>query len=124
MLDLSIPLVCLALNVYHESRAEPLAGQLAVALTTLNRAKHRKDKICDVVFKKYQFSWTQLPEWAPKDKRAWERSIKVAQQAWKIEDFTNGATHFHATYVYPRWAPNLQYLGKWGNHLFYKKGKK
>lgn len=125
MLDLSIPLVCLALNIYHESRADPLIGQLAVGLVTLNRAHHRKDKICEVVFADRQFSWTLLPDWAPRDKKAWQRSVKVAQTTFKVEDFTKGSTYFHAHYMRPRtwnWS-KLQYVGRFGNHLFYKTQK-
>lgn len=121
MLDLSIPLVCLALNIYHESRADPLIGQLAVGLVTLNRAHHQKEKICEVVFKDRQFSWTRLPDWAPRDQKAWARSLQVAKTTWKIEDFTGKATHFHANYIYPYWAKNMVYTGSWGNHLFYKR---
>src|SRR6266705_2469359 len=109
MLDLTIPLVCLALNIYHESRADPLIGQLAVGLVTLNRAHHRKDKICEIVFSDRQFSWTLLPQWSPQDQRAWERSIRVAKQSWRVQDFTGGATHFHAYYVHPKWAKSLTY---------------
>ena len=31
-------LLCLALNIYHEARGEPLKGQIAVASVTMNRA--------------------------------------------------------------------------------------
>ena len=124
MIDLSIPLVCLALNIYHESRADPLIGQLAVGLVTLNRAHHRKDKICEIVFKDHQFSWTLLPDWAPRDKRAWERSIRIARQSFRVEDFTKGATHFHAHYVRPKWADSYTYVGQYGNHLFYRQEPK
>ena len=120
-MDLTIPLICLALNIYHESRMEPLVGQLAVGIVTLNRAHYRKDKICEVVFKDRQFSWTLLPEWAPRNQQAWTRSLHVAKSSFKVQDFTGGATHFHATYVHPRWARNMEYLGQWGNHVFYKK---
>ena len=42
---------CLALTVYHESRGEPVEGQLYVARTVLNRVKHSRypDDICRVV---------------------------------------------------------------------------
>lgn len=121
MIDLSIPLVCLALNIYHESRADPLKGQLAVALVTLNRAHHKKEKICEVVFKEHQFSWTNLSEWEPRDAKAWAKSLKIARSSFKVEDFTQGATHFHAYYVSPKWAVRMDYVGRWGNHLFYKR---
>lgn len=121
-MDISAGLFCLALNIYNESRNDPLNGQLAVALVTLNRAHRQKEKICKVVFENNQFSWTNLPNWAPKDKKAWQRSIKYAKMSFKIQDFTCGATHFHAWYVYPKWASNLTFINRFGSHLFYKKG--
>lgn len=44
-------LYCLALNIYHEARDEPLAGQLAVADVVLNRVEHTKypNTICEVI---------------------------------------------------------------------------
>lgn len=50
-------------NVYHESRGEPLKGQLAVAQVTLARLLARKfgKTLADVVFAQNQFSWTKDP---------------------------------------------------------------
>ena len=47
-------LMCLARNVYHESRGEPMAGQYAVAEVTMNRvaSRHFPDTVCDVVYEK------------------------------------------------------------------------
>ncbi|NIO43392.1 MAG: hypothetical protein GTO41_26515, partial [Burkholderiales bacterium] len=45
---------CLALNVYHEARGEPMAGQYAVAEVTMNRVASRRypNTVCKVVFQK------------------------------------------------------------------------
>jgi spore germination cell wall hydrolase CwlJ-like protein len=48
---LAAALVCLSLNIYHESRKQPLAGQHAVAQVTWNRAGHDADRVCTVVTK-------------------------------------------------------------------------
>jgi len=43
---------CLATNIYHEARGEPLPGKYAVAIVTLNRVKsadHPND-VCRVVY--------------------------------------------------------------------------
>ena len=53
---ISTAALCLALNVFHEARGEFIPGQYAVALVTLNRAEHDPAKVCDVVFKRHQFS--------------------------------------------------------------------
>lgn len=51
MVGFDAALLCLALNVWHESRGEDLAGQYAVAFVTINRAKESHADICEVVFK-------------------------------------------------------------------------
>ena len=112
--------LCLALNIYHEARGEPVPGQIAVALVTLHRAKRRPDKICQVVYKPHQFSWTLYKSLPIREHDAWHRSIALAKVAWKFTDFTGGATHFHNDAVSPRWANELTYLGKIGNHHFYR----
>lgn len=50
---------CLAKTIYHEARGEPLAGQMAVAWTTLNRkARHNFPKtICGVIKQPNQYPW-------------------------------------------------------------------
>ena len=35
---------------------------------------------------------------------------------------TDGATHFHATYVSPRWARQMTRTAAIGHHLFYRPG--
>ena len=34
-------LICLAMNIYHEARSEPIAGRVAVAEVTLNRVESK-----------------------------------------------------------------------------------
>jgi spore germination cell wall hydrolase CwlJ-like protein len=38
----------------------------------------------------------------------------------KYRGITEGATHYHATYVSPRWAKDLQQIGRLGAHIFYR----
>ena len=113
-------ILCLALNIYHEARGEPIPGQIAVALVTLNRAKRQKEKICPVVYKPWQFSWTIHDALPIKERDSWYRSVRIASFAWKYYDFTGGATHYHNETVNPTWADKLTYLGKIGNHHFYR----
>ena len=44
-------LYCMAMNIYFEARAEPLAGQYAVADVVLNRVQDTRypDTICEVI---------------------------------------------------------------------------
>jgi spore germination cell wall hydrolase CwlJ-like protein len=125
-------LECLALNIYFESRAEPVTGQLAVAHTTLNRVDDAQfpDSVCQVVRQggekrrgKCQFSW-----WCDgrsdrvTDAAAWERSLKLAQHAmrYRVTDPTDGALYFHNVAVSPRWARAFELTARIGRHIFYR----
>src|SRR3546814_3607007 len=65
--DLSTPTTreaahdCLAATIYHESRAEPLEGQLAVAEVVINRTQSPSFRrtICGVVTQPKQFSFVR-----------------------------------------------------------------
>jgi hypothetical protein len=45
-------------------------------------------------------------------------SIKATDEAVKLGP--SGNTHFHATYVKPRWRNNCTGMGQIGEHLFYR----
>jgi N-acetylmuramoyl-L-alanine amidase len=135
MLEMAI--MCLALNIYHEARGEPLNGQHAVAQVTMNRAGRDPSRVCEVVFEPYQFSWanplTTAPNlsvrkrladrYMPKERKAWQMAKDIAQWTIKgyVPDFTNGATHYHAHSVNPWWAKKKKRLLTLGNHHFYRK---
>lgn len=127
---------CLAKNVYFEAGNQSVAGQLAVALVTLNRVSDPRfpKSICGVVSQKSdkrtcQFSWycirkTHIPNIQSK---TWELSKQAALDAYRMFhkgfDITNGATHFHATYVKPGWATTLEKVARIDDHVFYKWSK-
>jgi len=118
---LETAVVCMALNIHHEARGEPFKCQLAVGLTTLNRAKHNPEKVCKVVFKPYQFSWTiTMP--GLQNSNEFEKSIIAARMSFKSVDFTNGATHYHHVNIKPYWikgmVPNSRF--RCGQHYFYR----
>jgi spore germination cell wall hydrolase CwlJ-like protein len=130
MTGIDAALICLALNVYKEARGEPIAGQQAVALVTINRAKLSGRDVCDVVMAPKQFSWTatdmrhgRLKHDKRPDTRGreWQTAVGVARVAlWGVlPDFTGGATHYHRHDVAPAWGRSMRPLGRWGNHLFY-----
>lgn len=131
---------CLAKNVYFEAGNQSIAGQLAVALVTLNRVNDSRfpRTICSVVTqgsmadpnknvgRRCQFSWycngkSNNPN---KNSKTWATAQQVAADAHKMFhkglDITNGATHFHATYVRPGWAKTLQRVAIIDDHIFYK----
>lgn len=119
---------CLAENVYYESRGEPLKGQVAVAKVTLNRVTEGYAKsVCGVVHQSGQFSWVNnRAELSSPYGTAWLHAIGVAvavlNEKHRIEDPTNGATYFHATYI--QWQPGWQRVQdsvrQIGNHVFYR----
>ena len=113
-------LLCLALNGYHEARGEPLEGQFAVAQVVLNRAGRDPAKVCDVVSRHAQFSWT-LKSSAVTDTPAYAHAQSVARLALHMADFTGGATHYHALSIRPNWLSDVQVTGQWGQHIFYKR---
>ena len=133
---IEIAVFCMALNVFHEARGESFDGQQAVALVTWNRAGKRKDKVCEVVTKDRQFSWTadklqltskgyRLKKGAyPKkqEKAAWRSAVFVAELVMKnkVPDFTHGSTHYHANYVRPQWAKSMKLTRVVGRHIFYR----
>lgn len=126
--------VCLALNDYFEARGEPLAGRLAVAKVVLNRAMDPRfpKNICSVIKQnktrtahRCQFSWycDDRPD-TPYNRTAWRRSLKLAAAVLikdsSIADPTGGALWYHAAFVHPKWADNLEVSGIVGGHIFYR----
>ncbi|RZJ27263.1 MAG: cell wall hydrolase, partial [Brevundimonas sp.] len=53
---------------------------------------------------------------------AWERARKVAERALAghVSQKVGTATHYHADYVHPWWAPTLNKLTQIGAHIFYR----
>ncbi len=122
---------CLTQAVYYEAALEPDAGQAAVAQVVLNRVRdpNYANTVCGVVFEGAerttgcQFSFTcdgslsQAPvAWA------WERARKVAERALngQVAQQVGTATHYHADYVHPWWAPTVAKVGQIGAHIFYR----
>lgn len=124
---------CLALNIYFEARGEPAAGQLAVALVTINRRENRHfpNSVCGVVWQKHQFSWTHDGKSdRPTDKRAWRLAQKIARFTYerfdklsalsrKALDLTKGALHYYApSLASPYWAKVHSITREIGGHVF------
>ncbi len=123
-------LKCLTEAIYYEAGMEPDAGQRAVAQVILNRVRHPSypGTVCGVIYQGSerrtgcQFSYTCDGSLRRKpSKFHWNRSNKVAASALAGKSYTTvgTATHYHATYVYPYWAPSLRFLGTIGAHRFY-----
>ena len=131
-------LECLAMNIYFETKASSLADAMAVSDVVMNRvySRHFPNNICDVIYQavkhqdgtpkrnQCQFSWyCDGKSDEPKNKTAWEKSRKYASDFYiysKYIGITEGATHYHATYVKPYWAPTLDRITRIGSHIFYR----
>lgn len=55
---------------------------------------------------------------------SWYKAQRIAyalvyHKKWR--GITEGATHYHATYVTPKWSSALQLVGRIGLHIFYRK---
>ena len=73
---------------------------------------------------KCQFSWycDGKPD-KVRDGDAWRKAQEIAYRIVgesKFRGVTEGSTHYHATYVSPRWAPQLDLVGRIGTHIFYR----
>ena len=140
---------CLAQNIYFESRDQPIKGQIAVALVTINRVKSKRfpNTVCRVIHQasrykngkpkrnKCQFSWycDGLAD-VPKEKLAWKISLLIAKamvkqpglpgkhfdKKWAMDDFLHGATHYHNLDVNPYWNRKMIKVMTIGHHVFWK----
>ena len=123
-------LLCLTQAVYYEAGFEPLSGRRAVAQVILNRMRHPAfpKSVCGVVYQRNstpvcQFTFVcdgslyRRPAAA-----AWNQAEQVARAALAgyVEASVGAATHYHADYVAPRWAPLLAKVSKIGQHIFYR----
>ncbi|NDD82963.1 cell wall hydrolase [bacterium] len=119
---------CLAINIYHEARNQPVEGQFAIAEVVLNRTKDRRwpSSICGVVTQKYksicQFSWfCDNKTDRPKDKVAWKQAQDIAILASLVKtNYTDGALFYHSKSVSPSWARNMVNTISIKDHVFYK----
>ncbi len=126
-------LQCMALNIYFEARGEPVTGQLAVAMVTMNRVKSKRfpSSICGVVWQRKQFSWTHDGRSdQPTDQKAWKLAKEIADFAYYkydklktmsngVLDLTKGALHYYAPkFANPYWAKHKQVTLEIGGHVF------
>ena len=121
---------CLTLAVAYEAGYERVEGQQAVAEVVLNRLRspHFPKTVCDVVFAGStrrtgcQFTFTcdgslnrRLPDRVMQAARIVAEDVLDGRAPSRVP----GATHYHADYVSPYWAPGLVRVTKIGAHIFY-----
>lgn len=123
-------LQCMTQAVYYEAAYEPLQGRRAVAQVVLNRVRHPAfpNSVCGVVYQGSnqpvcQFSFTCDGSLNRKPSAAaWAAAEAVAREALSgyVERSVGQATHYHANYVSPYWAPKLTKISQLGAHIFYR----
>jgi spore germination cell wall hydrolase CwlJ-like protein len=122
---------CLASAVYYEAGQESSDGQRAVAQVVLNRVRHGAfpATVCGVVYQGStratgcQFTFTcDGSLYRGADVAGWRRAYKVAEAALAGAVYApvGWATHYHANYVVPYWAPTLAKNAVVGAHIFYR----
>lgn len=132
---------CMAQNIYFESANQSFAGKLAVAHVVTNRVEDLQfpNSVCGVIYqaKTYinwkgnevplrnqcQFSWyCDGKSDEPVDSVTWIKSLYIADLVLtgKYNDITEGALWYHADYIYPYWADELEIVTQIDDHIFYK----
>ncbi|MEO0497147.1 MAG: cell wall hydrolase [Pseudomonadota bacterium] len=123
---------CLAEGIYFEARGEPVRGQAAVAQVILNRVRNPAfpGTICGVVYQNR--NWRNRCQFSFACDRIRDRignpklyrdivEVASATTSGKIWlDEVGSSTHYHATYVRPRWARKMTRLTRIGKHIFYR----
>ena len=136
--------LCLALNTYHEAKNQSMIGQIATAQVVMNRVEDSRypNTVCEVVKQgptrtswkdpskripvkhRCQFSWfCDGKSDVPRNKKAWKKAQDYAYLVLnnRIQiDVTEGATHYHATYVKPSWAKTKTRTTRIETHIFYR----
>ena len=131
-------LACLARNVFYEANGEPMAGQMAVAQVTVNRAKSGlfPNDLCAVVAQTTvvegdrvcQFSWYcdsrfNKSKVVDKNSSSYIAAKKVLVDGQHVAKIDQDVMWFHedSIKVNPRWPHKV--ATKIGNHVFYKRQK-
>ena len=132
--------MCMALNIYHEAKNQSMLGQIAVGQVVMNRVEDRRfpDNVCDVVTQavtykgtdkpvlhKCQFSWycdgqKDEPNFDSEEWCKAQEYASIVLSGTIVLDVTEGATHYHATYVRPAWAKTKKRTTRIDRHIFYR----
>ena len=100
--------------VAAEARGESFEGQAAVAEVIYNRCMNRGQSVEQVIWADKQFAYPYGGEISQDTKEA-----VAAVFDYELLNL-DGAEYFHADYVLPSWAEDMQEVCRIGNHIFYK----
>ena len=129
-LDRRRALLCMTQAIYYEAGFEPLEGRRAVAQVVINRMRHPAfpKSVCGVVYQGAhdpvcQFSFVcDGSLYRRPALHAWKEAERIAAAALDgyVDRSVGAATHYHADYVAPYWAPRLAKIAQIGAHIFYR----
>ena len=92
--------------------------------TRKDKTLAEEDRVYYPVRHMCQFSWyCDGKKDDTNDETAWALAQEIAYKIMnynKYKGITEGATHYHATYVNPEWAQDLALVGRIGSHIFYR----
>tara|TARA_B100000900_G_scaffold292253_1_gene251081 strand:+ start:1483 stop:2028 length:546 start_codon:yes stop_codon:yes gene_type:complete len=136
---------CIADNIYWEARNQTPKGMIAVALVTRNRVLDDRfpHSYCEVITQgptrpswkdinidvplrhRCQFSWycdgkSDVVPYYDLDVYEFARTVAFKIYHGHLEDFTLGATHYHADYVTPEWSSTKTMTIIEDEHIFYR----
>lgn len=100
--------------VAAEARGESFEGQAAVAEVIYNRCMNRGQSVEQVIWADKQFAHPYGGEISQDTKEA-----VAAVFDYELLSL-DGAEYFHADYVLPSWAEDMEEVCRIGNHIFYK----
>ena len=100
--------------VAAEARGESFEGQAAVAEVIYNRCINRGQSVEQVIWADKQFAYPYGGEISQDTKEA-----VAAVFDYELLNL-DGAEYFHADYVTPSWAEDMEEVCRIGNHIFYK----
>ena len=128
-LDQRRALLCLTQAVYYEAGFEPLkaAARSPRSCSTACATRLSRNR-CAASSTSYAIAGLPVQlrlrrlAVSPARPGAWQQAEQVARAALAgyVERSVGAATHYHADYVAPRWAPMLTKISKLGAHIFYR----
>ncbi len=116
---------CMERNAYFEAGNQHYEGIRAVVAVTLNRVESKiyPNNVCDVVWQKYQFSWTHDGKSdTPSNKKQFAKVKEYVALA--LKDYKGGyklqnSMWFHNHTVNPKWAKQKKKIATIRDHTFY-----
>ena len=120
-------ILVVALTILGEARGEGFEGMAGVASVIQTRAIERHQTPSQVCLAPLQFSF-----WNAKHTKAEQDKLLANPQAnnalrlaklvceYKLPDVVNGANHYHAVSVHPKWAKASALVALINHHKFYR----